>query len=362
MKRFIILLLILCLCAGTLGCTGETAVTDTDTTNTVTDTDVTATETEKNDTETEQITETESETVTETETAALPVLDEVYKVYDPLIASYEYTESLTLHNSGTYELECGYTDNSSGIPVHIKSNERGDYILDDGGVDLELDAESISIEFTFDNTSDKEQYLLSVKTLYQWGGLDGEAYELLKKAANGGYTGQVSDIGAVIPNVSGSGISKAVIDKDTAYLLLPGIAPSDNEYYIAETGYMLILNGDGTCRMRYEGIAENADFGEYVMTDIYDGTYKRTGDQITAVMTENTTRHRFINPDDETSYREYYESQYSGGFLGKIYYDYYMALISEGGYTDDDMSDNYIISVEEHTHTAVIIESPESET
>ena len=38
-----------------------------------------------------------------------------------------------------------------------------------------------------------------------------------------------------------------------------------------------------------------------------------------------------------------------------------MSLISEDGYVEDDMSDRYLITVEPHTHTAVIKESPETE-
>ena len=137
---------------------------------------------------------------------------------------------------------------------------------------------------------------------------------------------------------------------------------SDNEFYIVDNGYTLILNGDGTCSMRYDSLkTDEKGFGTFIASDIYAGTYTQNGKQVTCTITQDTLKYDFTDDASEQAYKEYYDGQYSGGFLGKVYYDYYMALISEDGYTDDDMSDKYIITLEEHTHTAVILESPETE-
>jgi hypothetical protein len=77
-------------------------------------------------------------------------------------------------------------------------------------------------------------------------------------------------------------------------------------------------------------------------------------------MTENVTKYNFSGEEAEREYRDYYTERYNSGSIGKVYYDYYMSLISDEGCVDSGINDRYVISVEEHTHTAIITEMPEN--
>ncbi|MBQ7698863.1 MAG: hypothetical protein IJT49_00800 [Clostridia bacterium] len=368
MKKLIVIFLIICLSASLFACTDEPAVTVTDTesaadpVNTETETDAAVTETE-----TERTTETETQEQTETETGTSESGDPaVYAIYDPSFVKTEYEGTLYLYDNGEYKTECTCTRSVGAYPFYLKLNEAGIYWLDDQGIDLKTKRKEISVKITFDSEEDKNAVLSVMKSQYLTGIISGNAYDFVEKAANGGYHGSadeftnVMEIDPVFANLS----SIAVLDNDTktAYFQIRGFVPSDNEYIILDNGYILVLYGDGVCRMRYESLKEDEKgFGTFIATDIYEGTYTRSGDQVTCTVTQDTLKYKFIEESSEKAYKEYYEEQYSGGFLGKVYYDYYMAIISEGGYTDDDMSDKYIITLEEHTHTAVILESPETE-
>jgi hypothetical protein len=365
MKKIITLFVILCLLFSLFACTEEPAVTGSETEpDTVAETDETVTDVTETVTDAEQTTETDEQTETETETE--PTVDEPleYTVYDPLHASGK--GELVLYDTMKYKLEYNYTELDYGFPVYMSFTETGNYEIDDPGVDLILERAFIQFKITFDSDENKEAYQTVIKNQYLMQDISGDAYDTAKKAANGGYSvsaEEIGDVSKLYPVIQCLG-SKAVLDKNdkTAYFQINGVSLSDNEYYITDSGYTLILNGDGTCRMRYDSLKkDDKGFGEYIAIDIYEGTYTRSGSQITCVITQDTLRYDFTEDLSEQAYKEYYEQQYSGGFLGKVYYDYYIALVSEGGYTDTDMSDQYIIKLEDHTHTAIIIESPDSE-
>lgn len=353
MKRIIALLLIICLTPALFACTNEPETTKTETSETAAETSDAATaETEtaaSPETDTDNTAETDKPTDTETE--PVPEGPAVYGIYDPQNAAKDHTGTLTLYDRSVFKAEQSYTDDAFGVNARVTRVTEGDYSFDDQGVDLELRCAVVTVKYTFDSDAEKEDFLKNIKDQHLYGIIDGEKYENLKNAANGEVRKDTNDV------------TKAVVDNGTAYYLIPGAALSDNEYYIVENDYTLILNGDGSCRMRSERFEKDEKgFGEYIATDVYEGTYKRSKEKVSAVITRNTSKRAYTDKDNEAAYKQYYEEQYTGGFLGKVYYDYYAALITEGGYTDDDMSDTYIISLEPHTHTAIIIESPDSET
>ena len=380
MKKITALLLILCLSAALFACSEEPEETNNGTTDVIQSDTATETATESfpagtdtetengsqdtaNETDPEQLTETETEEITETEPAQN--VKTVYSVYDPTLAGYDYNGTLTLYESGEYLSQTDSLYDSYGVSLTNQKTEKGTYELDESGADLELRALTIEYKLVFNDNNSKETYQNNIKEAYLSGTLDSASYNILKKAASGGFSGGVSEFAdSELFSAAASGLSKAVIDKEenTVYYLVPGIMPSDNEYYITDTGYMLALYSGGKCRMYYESVGEDEKgFGSFIVSDIYDGTYVLSQNEAVCTITENTIKRSFTDAESENAYREYYESQYSQGFLGKVYYDYYMALISTGGYTDDDYSDVYIIELEEHTHTARIIESPETE-
>lgn len=364
MKKITAFMLIICLCSVLCSCSDEPVETQTEATaetqsETFFDTE---TETLPAETETEQsLTDTETETGPEQSGE-----NTVYKVYDPMHANTADKGRLVLYDTMKYRLEYGYTDGGYGYPVSISVDETGEYTVEEPGVDLILERKYIELKISFDSDENKDAYLASVKNMYLMKEISGDAYDIIKRSANGGFSGtqdELPDDAALYPAVQRLG-KKAVLDSEnmTAYFQISGFAPSDNEYYIVDSGYTLVLYADGTCRMRYESIREDEKgFGTFIASDIYSGTYTKNGDQLTCTITQDTLKYKFTDESSEKAYKDYYEEQYSGGFLGKVYYDYYMALISEGGYTDTDMSDKYIITLEEHTHTAVILESPETE-
>ena len=365
MKKNITIFIIICLSLTLFSCNGVTEITGTETEpDTVTETRKTVTDETETVTETDQATETDGVTETETVTEQISDGPLKYTAYDPIHSSGK--GELVLYDTMKYKLVYGYTELEYGFPVYMDFSETGSYETDGDGVDLILERAYIEFKITFDSEESKEAYLTAVKDQYLMKDISGDAYDAAKKAAGGGFSGSMQELGdlsALYPVLQCLG-SKAVLDKDdkTAYFQIDGLALSDNEYYITDNGYTLILNGDGTCRMRYDSLkTDEKGFGTYIATDIYDGTYKKDGDTVTCVITQDTLRYDFTEDMAEQAYKEYYEQQYAGGFLGKVYYEYYMALISEGGYTDNDMSDKYIISLEYHTHTAIIIESPDSE-
>ena len=366
MKKITAFMLMICLCSALVSCSFEPNETRTEATNEISsDTDIqTETETLPAETETKAIeTLTDTEPGTETEQSGESA---VYKVYDPIHANTSNKGSLVLHDTMKYRLDYGYTERDYGYPVSFSIDETGAYTIEEPGVDLILERKYIEIKITFENDENKEAYLASVKNQYLMSELDGDAYDIVKKAANGGFSAaadELADTAKLYPAVQLLG-KKAVLDKEdtTAYFQIGGAELSDNEFYIVDNGYTLILNGDGTCSMRYDSLkTDEKGFGTFIASDIYAGTYTQNGKQVTCTITQDTLKYDFTDDASEQAYKEYYDGQYSGGFLGKVYYDYYMALISEGGYTDDDMSDKYIITLEEHTHTAVILESPETE-
>ena len=52
----------------------------------------------------------------------------------------------------------------------------------------------VSIKLTFDNSENKEAYLSGIKSAYLMGLLDGVTYGILKNAADGGFSGSISDL------------------------------------------------------------------------------------------------------------------------------------------------------------------------
>lgn len=363
MKRIIIFLLIICMSALMFSCTEVSDTTETDTEYVTDETDETE-ETTDADTVTDGETDTGAETDTETEAEDdRKTEDVIYEVYYPMLAKYDHKGSLTL-SGGSYVTEVNYSDNSAGYNVNYALTEKGRYKADEA--EIEFEASYFSIKLSFDGNSDKTSYLENIKNDYLSENLNGAAYEVLKKAANGEFSGDKADFenSGLFGIAENDGISKAVLDKDEKklYYFIPGANEGENEYYITDNGYTLTLKDDGSCRMYCESLIENEKgYGTCIVSDIYTGTYTLSGDQVSCVITKNTVKHSYTSEESERAYKEYYDQQYDQGFLGKVYYDYYMALISDAGYTDGEISDTYLITLEEHTHTARIVESLVSE-
>ena len=336
--------------------TGTAADTVTAPVTTAPETDITT------DTVTDKTTDTVTDTVTDeattAETTAEPAEQPaVYKMYDPMLTQYGYTATLTLNGNGSYGAVKEYTDRSSGFAVHITLNEKG--VFDAELPEITLSAEEIELQIKFDTEDDRRAYLSGIDAAFNWGSMDKKTRDVLKAAAEGVYKGVASDISGVGKLTAGG---KTVLDaeEDTVYLLVPGVMLSDDEYYITENGFILTLNGDGTCSMHCDTLKNDGISGPYILSDLYSGTYTAGGGSVTCVMTENVTKYNFSDEEAEREYRDYYTERYNGGSIGKVYYDYYMSLISDEGCVDSGINDRYVISVEEHTHTAIITEMPEN--
>ena len=377
MKKIISLLLILCTLSTLFGCNTEpevtetepgtidtiTAIIDTETTAAVTAPDETTSETTADETVTEPD-ETTEETSADTEPAR--VFYRAYSIYDPGLSDDETQLcSLMLFTNGQYSAQIMSMEKNSSYKVFPFYTETGEYEIDENVGELTLNPTEISYFIETDmNKKYRQAYLDEIEESYSLGVISKKAYEIINKAIDEPYvTKDVDEFkGArVYKSALASGGNKAVLDETTAYFLIPGIAPSDNEYYIAENGYMLALYDDKTCSMRHETERREEGFGTVLVSEKYDGTYEINGTTVNCVITKNKTQYSFTDNQGLEEYKAFYTEQYESGKINKIYYDYYMSLISEEGNVTDDLSDVYLITIEPHTHTAVITGSPETE-
>ena len=382
MKRILCILLLICISLSAAACgNGAEQTTSSDTTDQMTDTTYTGTVTDlqTNDTDTSEPPFTDTDTEPETDETTAKETDPVttekkqdgpevkaeYKLYDPCLASSDYKGTIMLFDDGGYVIEFSHTNTASDYKVHVSYTERGTYRMD-GTSDIFIGVNEAEVEMTFDDEQSKEACQNSIDAAHRWGDISDLAYGVFKSALNGGYKGKAAGLedkkiyGSLSSDIHSQ---KAVCDGGVAYLLIFGMAAEENEYYITENDYTLALYEDGTCRMFSETVKKDGDWlGQYIVYDSYEGTYELSGDTVSATFTKNTTKRRFMSEEDGKNYRDFIEDQYNGGKLSKVYYDYYISLISDTGYSETDNSDKYIIEIEKHTHTAVISESPDSET
>ncbi len=366
MKRIISLLLIILILPALFACNNTEQQTDTEDTTTMGEPFGTDEVTLDPGTETDPVTETETTADTTADTELLPEILMTYTIYDPALSGTDYKGELTLYKDGKYKAEISSKESSTGFQVVTNYTERGDYEKDETVGEVILAPLYLTLEIGPGLDSDsKKTYLSAVETAYSWGSISKAAYDIIKEAANGAYfTDKADDFKSAqaYKSTLACGGNKAVLDDEeqTAYFLISGIAPSDEEYYIAENGFMLALYDDGTCRMYHDSFKEGG-FGPCLINESYEGTYEQNKNTVSCTITKNTVKYAFMSEDSEKEYKDYYKEQYDSGEIGTVYYNYYMSLISEDGHVEDDMSDRYLITVEPHTHTAVIKESPETE-
>lgn len=376
MKKIISLLLIFCIVSALFGCNNEPAETGTE--NNITDTipEITDAETTAAVTAPDETTADTTETVTEPDvTTEEPGADtepapyiyyKSYYIYDPAMAGDDFSGSIMLFTNGRYSLVWYYRVNKTALyKVLLEYTEEGEYEIYEDVGELMLNPTELSYFIETDmNKKYKTEYLSEAEESYSLGGISKEAYDIIKKAIIEPYS--ATDVAEfkqahVCKSVIACGGGKAVLDGSTAYFLIPGSETSDNEYYIAENGYMLSLHDDGTCGMSTNTERSGGDIGVILVHETYSGTYEKNGNDVRCIITKNTTRYEFLSEDDRSEFVEFYTVEYEKGRINKVYYNYYMALISEEGYVTDELSDVYLITTEPHTHTAFITGSPESE-
>ena len=80
----------------------------------------------------------------------------------------------------------------------------------------------------------------------------------------------------------------------------------------------------------------------------------------TCTLTSQNMRIKYKNDASAGELREYYKQALDQGMLGTAVYDQYMALISEDGYSSEfDQPDVVILTLEPHTHTAIVVDDGE---
>lgn len=374
MKRIISFLLILCLFSALFGCNNVSEVTETEQGTTGAGTVITDTETaEDTETEpyntTEETAETAEETAKETDadTEPAPGLYGTYTIYDPAMAGDGRSGcSLTLLKNGRYSLELKSFKNSLPLyKVILEYGEEGEYEIDENVGEIILSPSDLTYFIETDKNDEyKSGYLTEIEESYSSGDISKEAYAIINKATEEPYstTDVVSFKAArVFGSAIANGANKALLDGTTAYFMINGLELSENEYYIAENGYTLALHDDKTCGMSTNTERSGGDIGVILVHETYSGTYEKNGNDVRCIITKNTTRYEFLSEDDRSEFVEFYTAEYEKGRINKVYYNYYMALISEEGYVTDELSDVYLITTEPHTHTAFITGSPESE-
>ena len=375
MKKIISVLLLLCVLSALFGCNNEPEVTETepgtlDTITAIIDTETTAAVTAPDETTadaTETVTEpdvTTEEPGADTEPAL--VYYKSYNIYDPAMAGDDFSGSIMLFTNGRYSLEwyCRVNKTSLYI-VLLEYTEEGEYEIYEDVGELMLNPTELSYFIETDkNKNYKTEYLSEAEEAYSSGDISKKAYKIINKAINEPYS--TTDVAGfksarVCKSAILSGSSKAVLDGSTAYFLINGLELSDNEYYITGNGFTLALHDDGTCSMSCNSQRSEGDIGAYTVCETYWGTYEKTDSDVKCTVTNNITRYDFLSEHGRDEFIEFYTEQYNSGKINGVYFNYYMALISEEGYATDELSDVYLITTEPHTHTAYITGSPESE-
>ena len=372
MKKIISLLLIFCLLSALFGCNNEPEVTGTeqsaaDTITEFAETETTAApDTETDEETTAAVTEEQTAEQTGEDTKPSLVYYKSYNIYDPAMAGDKYSGWIILFANGRYILECDSDLNKTSLyKIFLEYTEQGEYEIDEDVGELMLNPTELSYFIETDmNKKYKTEYLKEIEELYSVGAISDKAYEIINDAINEPYTTKDVDgfkSAHVYKSVIACGGGKAVLDGSTAYFLIPGSETSDNEYYIAENGYMLSLHDDGTCSMSSSTARSEGGIGTFIVTETYSGTYEKNDNDVRCTITKDTTRYDFMTDSGRDEYIAFYTQQYENGRINKVYYDYYMSLVSEEGNVTDDISDVYLITLEPHTNTAVITGSPESE-
>ena len=79
----------------------------------------------------------------------------------------------------------------------------------------------------------------------------------------------------------------------------------------------------------------------------------------TCALYESTVRLKYKSADSVKQIKTYYKDMLDRNLIGSVVYDYYMALISEDGYTETKTEpDTVTLKLEPHTHTAYIEVKP----
>ena len=353
------------------GCGNEPEVTGTeqsaaDTLPEIIDTETTAPDTETDSQTTAEITAEQTTEETGADTEPSQEFYKAYRIYDPAMADDDFSGSIFLYKNGRYTLEWNsHVNKTSLYKVLLEYTEEGEYEIYDDAGELSLYPTELTYFIETDkNKQYKTEYLNEIEELYSSGDVSKEAYDIINKAIDEPYAAKDAakfKAARVCKSAIACGSGKAVLDGNTAYFLIPGLEPSDNEYYIVGSGYMLSLNDDGTCSMTSSTQRSEGGIGAIIVTETYSGTYEKNGFDIRCTITKDTTRYDFMTEDGREEYTAFYTEQYEKDKINKVYYDYYMSLISEQGNVTDDISDVYLITLEPHTNTAVITGSPESE-
>lgn len=289
----------------------------------------------------------------------------VYAVYDPTIAGSDYTGTLMLYADGSFDNCITITEDADGIVMIFTVTGRGSYERNSG--DITMKTEGMDLRVGFDSEEQKKTFVSLMDAAKQMGSIDDDAYNVLMKAiSDEGFSGskaELAELSGIFTVPEGDAVTRCTVDEEAgiAYFAVDGLDLGENEYCILESEFIVTLGADGKCTFYRESTDDEEDgLGEYTAYELYTGTYKNDGMTSTCTLTSQNMRIKYKSDASLAELREYYKQALDQGMLGAAVYDQYMALISEDGYSSEfDQPDVVTLTLEPHTHTAIVVDDGE---
>ena len=294
---------------------------------------------------------------------------EPFELYNPFYGEYDYTSEIVLEPDGTYEIHSTIVQPQYGMTVITVESKYGNYVYNEDKTRVTCDEKNIVLRLLFSGEEDRATFKTFLDTALKSKALDETLYNMMIKAMDEeGYSASGDDLEKIKSAFENMGSQRRFHEGDImldaeskkAYVTVADILLKENEYYIAYEDIYLKLEDDGTCSMYGEYTASTEGFGEFTESYIYKGKYEKNELSVVCTFTSYNEKLSFSSSEALKEYKRMYKEQYDSGYLGKFYYDYYMALVSTEGYTEDG-EDVYKILLEPHTHTASITEAPDYE-
>lgn len=288
------------------------------------------------------------------------IMKEKYSVYDPELIDTKHAGTIVVYENGTYDLYTVSNSEFAGLKVDATEVNRGDYTLD--GDKLTCLAKDAEYKINFETEEQRAAVKAMVDTSKQLGQIDEKTYGLACRIiSEEGYSGSVtelaeSDIFGTVPDFE----SVYTADGGTVYKHISGMQLKDNEYYVTPGEYLVTFGEDGKCTVYNETVGEDEnDLGEYTAYTTFYGTYEKDGATAVCVLNESNLRIKYKSADSVKQIKASYKEMLDNNLIGAAVYDYYMALISEDGYTETKTEpDTVTLKLEAHTHTAYIEVKP----
>lgn len=314
-----------------------------------------------------------TEPATEPVTEELPVVpgddEHVLRLHSPeTYGSDEFEAYIYLYGDGSYVVEARQRYDELGMKYTYYASERGTY--EKNGSIVNCTAADGTFRVVFDSDEEKELFFSSMKSAVEGGMLSQEFHDFFEAAcSDDGYSVDLNNMPeffveeGLAEGLTGT-LSTLVIAENEAYEITAGLECAENQYTVPELGFTVEFNENGTCFFRMEyGISADEDMPACNYVSVAAGSYTEN-DGFTCSLTSSTEYMKFNSEEDKAAYASDIQEQYDAGYMGRLYYEYYMALISEDGYTEQyEEPETYVFKLfgPEPSHVLYVVEMPQIE-